>query len=119
MGARRRSGARTVSLDARLLGRTYDKFLVPDGLAFEAPGIRVEHPCRLGGEIGVTREYPRAVQPRPDGVVPDRPPHRRRRDEGNDRRVGRAPRAGSALLQRDSRTPVVAGSWQASAFRQS
>jgi len=65
-----------------LIGR--DHVLVrAQALAFEAPLVEVEHPRRLGGEVGVAHEQPGALLPGPDRVVVKPTPDRRGRGVGD------------------------------------
>ncbi len=82
--------------------------------ALVVPLVQVEDDGGLGGEVRVTGEDPGLVLPGLDGVLGQDPQHRRWRDRAGQARLASSA-ASSGPLQRDSGTPVAAGSWQASA----
>jgi hypothetical protein len=70
-------------LDAGLLIRGYDEFIILQRLIFPATGIQVQQPARLFGKLGITRENPAAVIPGTDGILVQPPPDRTAADGRN------------------------------------
>ncbi len=73
---RRRGVEADAGLDARVLVGRDDTVIRRERAALVATGIEIEHAAGLHGEIGIARDNPRAVLPRPDGVCVEPPPHR-------------------------------------------
>jgi hypothetical protein len=74
--------AAAARLDGGLLIRRDDVLARAQPLALEHPGVQVQHPGGLGGEVGVAGEDPGAMLPRLDGILGKPAPHRRGRHLG-------------------------------------
>ena len=57
-----------------LIGRQHE-FVVFEGLTFPHSFIEVQDASRFLGEVGITREDPRTVSPRADGILVEPSPH--------------------------------------------
>ena len=62
------------------LVRTDHILVVAERLALEDPGVEIQRPGRLDGEVRISGEDPHAMPPRADRVGVEDPPHRGRRD---------------------------------------
>ncbi len=83
---RRQGGvAAAACLDGGLLIGADHELALGQRPVLKDAGIQVQHHGRLGGEVGVTGEDPRPVEPGADGVSVQDPPHRRRRYRRHDR----------------------------------
>ena len=71
-------------LNAGLLIGADHELLGSQGRALPVPRVEVEDASGLGGEVGITREDPRAVSPGADRVVVEPAPHGLVADRGDD-----------------------------------
>ena len=107
--------ATAAGLDARLFISADDELFVPEGLALEDPGVQVEHPRRLGREVRVAGKiHIRWHQGRMASLAKVRQTVAAEMKATMPRRT--SSRASSVQLQRESGTPVVAGSSHARTF---
>jgi hypothetical protein len=95
-------------LDRGFLVGADDEVARLEQLPLPATLVEVEDRAGLGGEVGVAREDPRAIAPRPDRVLAQPAPDRRARDLCDDPALDRLARDLSARPARE-RDAVLAG----------
>ena len=107
--------AAAAGLDGRLGVDGQDPVAGPQPLALVKPLVKVQDHGRLGFEVRVAGVDPGPVLPGLDRVLGQDPQDRGRRELVVPRPAFVSSASSSGPVQRDSGTPVAAGSWQASA----